>query len=68
VIEPFKIIDTDNFGDDYPDEKLIADNIQSWAHADAMCQALNAKFSGKRARRCYEIKPASYVLLPGFEP
>lgn len=36
-----KIVSIDNFGGDYPDEKVIADNIKWKRHAEVMAEALN---------------------------
>jgi len=57
-----KIIDTDNFGGDYPDEREIATNITNQTFAEIMCAALNQKF-------CYDDCCSRYYKLqPGFEP
>lgn len=63
-----KIVDTDNFGGDYPNEQVIADNIQSQKYADIMCEALNAKVGGEHALRYYKVVADDYVLVPGFQP
>ena len=60
-----KIIDTDNYGGDYPDETVIAANITNKRFADTMCQALNDKFCD---HRFYKVVEDDYVLQPGFEP
>jgi len=64
-----KIIDTDNFGGDYPNEKVIADNIKNPKHAEIMCDALierYCRYSG--SPRFYRVVEDDYVLQPGFEP
>lgn len=63
-----KIINTDNFGGDYPDEQVVADVHYSKEFADVMCAAINAKFSGDTASRYYKVVEDDYVLQPGFEP
>lgn len=63
-----KIVDTDNFGGDYPDEKVIAEGITNERFAKIMCRALNDSFSGETAMRFYKVVPDDYVLQPGFEP
>lgn len=63
-----KIVDTDNFNGDYPNEKVIADNITNEKFAEVMCEALNNKFSGDYAARYYKVVPDNYELAPRFEP
>jgi hypothetical protein len=62
-----KIVDTDNFGRDYPDEKLIAADIKIKRFAELMCEALNVD-AGDNASRYYKVVEDEYVLQPGFEP
>lgn len=61
------IIDTDNFGGDYPNEKVIASGIKRREHAKTMCEALN-KWSGRDSSRFYMVVEDDYKLRPGFEP
>jgi hypothetical protein len=61
-----KIIDTDNFARDYPDEKVIADNITYDVFAKIMCDALN-KNAGVYSIRYYKVVEDDYVLQQGFE-
>jgi hypothetical protein len=64
-----KIIDTDNFGGDYPDEKVIADNIKYPEYAEIMCNALNGNLcNNDYSPRFYRVVEDDYVLQPGFEP
>lgn len=65
--EKMKIIDTDNFGGDYPDEKVIADNIKYEPFAKVMCEALN-EYTGPNSSRYYRVVEDDYELQPGFEP
>ncbi len=58
-----KIIDTDNFGRDYPDEKVIAENVQQ-PYADRMCAALNQGGGD----RYYRVVEDDYILQPGLTP
>jgi hypothetical protein len=66
--QSYRIIDTDNFGGDYPNEKVIASGITYKPFADEMCEALIAKFSGNHASRFYKVVEDDYDLQPGFEP
>jgi len=73
----FIIVDTDNFGGDYPDE-----NCLTWTNADgrttraafrkdkaeAVAKLFNDQFGGSRSPRFFEVRPSDYKLQPGFEP
>ena len=62
-----KIVDTVNFGGDYPDEQVIADHIPNESFAHVMCRALNGAFCNDDcAPRFYKVVPDDYVLQPGF--
>lgn len=63
-----KIVDTDNYGGDYPNEQVIADNITNERFGRVMVEALNERFSGENANRYYKLVPDDYQLQPGFEP
>ena len=62
-----KIIDTDNYGGDYPDEQDIAVGIKRRDHAVVMCVALN-NWAGEGSIRFYKIVDDDYENQPGFEP
>lgn len=62
-----KIIETDNFGGDYPDERDIAVGIRVRHNADVMCAALNYDL-GLYSSRFFRVVEDDYVLCPGFEP
>lgn len=61
-----RIIDTDNFGGDYPDEKF-----HFWCmpadKATRICDAINDA-AGLNASRYWMVVEDDYVLQPGFEP
>lgn len=63
-----KIIDTDNFGGDYPDEKVFIDRIPTKRLADKIAKAINDRFTGNYSPRYYVVKDDNYKLQPGFEP
>jgi hypothetical protein len=63
-----RIIETDNFGGDYPDEQFVNLPPMSREHAEAVCAAINAACSGEHARRWWRVVGDDYKLLPGFEP
>lgn len=58
-----KIIETDNYGGDYPDGEVIACGIRDLAFAQVMADALNDKFCSSRF---YRVVVDDYVLQPGF--
>ena len=62
-----KIVATDNFDRETVSDYLVAENITSNDYAEAMCDALNAKFGGDDALRFYQVKPDDYVLYL-FDP
>ena len=64
----FKIIETDNFGGDYPDEKQLPFPPLRKEQADAICTAIQEQICSERHSRYYWVKPWNYVLQPGFEP
>jgi hypothetical protein len=62
-----RIIETDNFDGDYPDEKFLALPSLSKDHAQAVANAINDGFP-KNYDRYYRVVPDNYKLVPGFEP
>ena len=64
-----KIVETDNFGRDYPDEKFVNLPPMSAAHALAVVKAINAGFDVfNEYPRCWKVVSDDYKLEPGFEP
>lgn len=68
-----KIMHTDNFGGDYPDEKFVeglpcfGDHERGMAQAQLICNAIN-KVTGPDSARFYKVVADNYELQPGFEP
>jgi hypothetical protein len=62
-----RIIETDNFGGDYPDEKFLNLPVLPAAHCTRIAAAINEAL-GKTASRYYRVVDDDYVLQPGFEP
>lgn len=62
-----RIIETDNFGNDYPDEKFINLPSLSKESTERIASAINAEFP-KDHRRYYRVVENNYILQPGFEP
>ena len=61
-----RVVNTDNFGGDYPDEYWASGEL-SEEDAKVMANDLN-KRSGPEASRYYKVVPVGYKLQPGFEP
>lgn len=65
----FKIVNTDNFGGDYPDERFIDLPPMPRCAADEIAAVINKHLcDGPHCSRYYKVVPADYRLQPGFEP
>jgi hypothetical protein len=63
-----RIIHTDNFAGDYPDEKFVEGLPRLTAEkAKVICDAINST-QPDNAPRFYVVVEDDYKLLPGFEP
>lgn len=58
----YSIVDTDNFGRDYPNESFVAQNIPCKEMAKKMADALN---TSPDQPRYYQVVEDGYVLVPG---
>ena len=63
-----KIIETDNFGGDYPDEQFVNLPILSKENAETICDVINTVCSGDSAQRFWRVVDDNYKLIGGFEP
>ena len=61
-----KIIETDNFGRDYPDEKLIASGITDPRLGRLMVAGIQT--TDPNDPRYYRLVDDDYKLQPGFTP
>ncbi len=63
----FRIVETDNYDRDYPDEKFV--NLPPMLEKDAVAvaAAINLSFPGNHPRY-WKVVPDNYVLSPAFEP
>lgn len=59
------VVDTDNFGGDYPNEKFMATGLTK-QEAEDRATFLNRGHNGYSSR-WYKIVPQPYTLQPGFE-
>lgn len=60
-----RIVDTDNYDGDYPDEKFLLWNMNE-DDAQRICDILNSR--GQPKPRYYKVVEDNYKLQPGFEP
>jgi len=64
----WKIIHTDNFGGDYPDEKFVTEIPPlTEKQAKEMAKLINS-FGIEHSSRYYREVPNDYKLEPGFTP
>lgn len=66
-----RIVETDNHGSDYPDEKFV--NLPGMSHeaCQAVCKIVNNycnPVGGPDCDRYWKVVPSDYKLRPGFEP
>jgi hypothetical protein len=65
----YKIIETDNFGGDYPDERFVNIPLTTKENAQKIADAINAVFCNyDGAKRYWRVVDSLYKLQPGFEP
>lgn len=62
-----RIVETDNFGGDYPDERFVNLPYLTEEAAQRIADAINAAFP-VNSSRWWKVVPNNYQLLPGFEP
>ncbi len=62
-----KIVETDNFGGDYPNEKFLNLPSMGIEHAQEVCRAINRAFTVHEPRY-WKVVPDNYKLKHGFEP
>ena len=62
-----KIVETDNFCGDYPNEKFVNLPRMSKEHAMDVARVINGGFSPENTRY-WKVVNDDYKLVPGFEP
>lgn len=69
-VDRFIIVETDNFGGDYPDEKRVnLPSIRRKEDAHELCKMINKLFCNNDfAPRYWKVENHDYKLQPGFEP
>ena len=63
-----RIVETDNYGRDYPDEKFVNLPFMSVEHAALVADAINKGFGPNCYRYWKVVDDKDYVLQKGFEP
>jgi hypothetical protein len=61
------IVETDNYGGDYPDESFVLAFPVDNDTAKSIADSIN-KYVGERSRRYWKVVDYGYKLQPGFEP
>ena len=65
----YRIVETDNFDGDYPDEKFIGLPMLREKQAHAIADAINAELCNHdHASRFWKVVEEGYELQPGLEP
>lgn len=65
----YYIVETDNFGGDYPDESFVNLPPTPYAQAEKLVALINDIFCSRPDdRRYWKIVREDYKLAPGFEP
>lgn len=62
----YRIVETDNFGGDYPDERFIGEAFDT--RAEAMIEADRRNAGNEYSPRYYKVVDSTYELVGGFEP
>lgn len=64
----YRIVNTNNFGGDYPNESFTDDeSFETQKAAQARADKLNDK-AGDNSPRYFKVVKMPYELQPGFEP
>ncbi len=64
----FRIVNTDNYGGDYPNERFIGLPSMSREAAEEIAAVINKHLcNSEYCTRYYKVVPADYALQPGFE-
>lgn len=65
----FRIVNTDNFGGDYPNETFLPLTFQTRDSALRVADAINAELcNNEHSPRFWKVVNSDYKLQPGFEP
>ena len=62
-----RVVETDNYDGDYPDEKFLAIPPMAQVDAKRVADAINSAFP-THSPRYWKVVPDDYELRPGLEP
>lgn len=70
MIENWAIVETDNFGGDYPNEKFVQNlpPLTKMYKAQEIADAINKAVEDTNYPRFWKVVILPYKLQPGFEP
>lgn len=63
----YRIVETDNYASDWPDESFLQLPLMSKTDAERVAMHINACFLNEHPR-FWRAVPENYTLKPGFEP
>jgi hypothetical protein len=63
----FRVVETDNFNGDYPDEQWVGPPLRDEAAANRVAATFNEEVTGE-SRRYFKVVKLPYTLQPGFVP
>lgn len=63
----YRVVNTCNFGKDYPNETFLDGPAMSEDEAKTIAEILNRR-AGPNAMRYWKVVESTYKLAPGFEP
>lgn len=66
IMSMFRVVETDNFGRDYPNESFAGPRM-SREDANRVADIFNAA-AGNKHPRFWKVEPVTYRLQPGFAP
>lgn len=68
-MEKYAIVQTDNYGGDYPDESFLTGvpTLYRKEDAEALAKCINT-IAGEHNDRFWKVVKLPYKLAPGFEP
>lgn len=69
-MDEYRIINTDNFGGDYPNEKFVENlpYLSNKKDAELIADTINSVVRNPNADRFWRVVKMPYTLQPGFEP
>lgn len=65
----YRIVETDNFGGDYPNEKFVNLPLLTEEDAKYIAEVINRRLcNNDYSPRYWKVVEKNYRLIPGFEP